>query len=102
MTDEATMVEALKRLGPTLVGVTQTGDMGYEFTAFSPEGVIFPEPGMLLGPHEGSFPPSEWSDLNQDEFKKMFAAFLVDFEATPWEEVELDTIIDFYQEFCER
>ena len=42
------IIKKLKNAAPALIGVSFSEDMGYEFSAIVPSGVIYPEPGMLL------------------------------------------------------
>lgn len=60
-------IQQLKSLAPVITGVTVTDDMGYEFSAVVPDGVIYPIPGMLLSYSGGVWPPDQWKNQTEEE-----------------------------------
>lgn len=90
------MLRKLKQLAPVVTQVTVT-DMGYEFSAIVPDGVIEAIPGMLLNYSGGEWPPDSWDDDKTDEeLQALLKDFLLD-EA--WEVVAWDELTDEQLEF---
>lgn len=88
-------IAKLKSVAPTLVAVTKTEDMGFEFAAVVPDGVIYPEPGMLIDYSNGAWPPDEWDQGNDEQIKILMREFLLNprWAVTAWAEIsgaELD------------
>jgi hypothetical protein len=83
------IIEKLKSHAPIITAVTATQDMGYEFSAIVPSGVIYGEPGMLLTYSEGKWPPVRWMSKTEKEYDELEQKFLLDdiWEVTPWEEL---------------
>lgn len=74
------MIHKLEQAAPIITQVTGTMDMGFEFSAVVPDGVIYAEPGMLLNYSGGQWPPSEWEETGEKEYKKLLTDFLLDEE----------------------
>lgn len=72
------MIQELRRIAPIITEVTGTCDMGCEFSAIVPNGVIYSEPGMLLNYSGGEWPPSDWSDVPINKRKELLHSFLLD------------------------
>ena len=56
------MIDGLKTKAPFILSVTATYDMGFEFSAVVPGGIIFSLPGMLLDYSGGRWPLLEWKE----------------------------------------
>ena len=85
------IISELKNAAPVLTSVSFSDDMGYEFSAIVPDGVIYAEPGMLLNFSEGCWPPDEWEDETTVDKKKKLEEFLLEEEwpITFWENIKL-------------
>jgi hypothetical protein len=83
------MIHKLEQVAPIITQVTGTMDMGFEFSAVVPNGVIYAEPGMLLSYSGGEWPPSQWEDTGDEEYEKLLRDFLFDEEwmVTRWEDL---------------
>lgn len=83
------IINKLKKLAPLITEVTATSDMGYEFSAVVPEGIIYPEPGMLLNYSGGQWPPDQWTDKTNEECEVLLRDFILDVEwtVTAWEDL---------------
>lgn len=90
-------------MSPKLISVTLTEDMGYEFGAIVPRGVIYPEPGMLLNYSNGSWPPDSWGLVSEEQIENRLVEFLLEDEwsITTWEDLsdeELENVADLFSE----
>jgi len=72
------MINKLQQVAPFITEVTATFDMGHEFSAVVPAGVIYAMPGMLLGYSGGEWPPNTWAEKTPEEFQNMLRDFLLD------------------------
>lgn len=83
------MINDLRRLAPVLTHVTGTYDMGYEFSAVVPAGVIYAEPGMLLNFSGGEWPPNQWENKTDEECAKLLKKLLLgdQWRVTVWEDL---------------
>jgi hypothetical protein len=88
------MIQRLKRIAPIVTEVTGTSDMGFEFSAVVPDGVICAEPGMLLNYSGGEWPPNEWEDKTEDERATLLRDFLLvdTWEVTSWDNLSDEEI----------
>jgi hypothetical protein len=93
-------IQQLKRLAPVITGVTVTDDMGYEFSAVVPDGVIYPTPGMLLSYSGGAWPPDQWKNHTEEETTKLLRDFLLskDWDVTSWEDLNTEDIEDWLED----
>ena len=101
--DRQTLITLLSSKTPQIINVTLTEDMGYEFCAIVPTGIIHPEPGMLLNYSNGSWPPNSWDLQSEEEMNKRLEEFLLEEEwsVTPWEDLsdeELEECAEYYSE----
>ena len=82
-------INKLKSLAPVITNVTATSDMGYEFSAVVPNGVIYAETGMLLNYSGGVWPLKQCEGKTDNQCEKQLSDFLLDFSwmVTPWENV---------------
>ena len=89
----------LKSSGPLVIGVTSTYDMGYEFSAVVPHGVIYPVPGMLIDYSGGEWPPHTWEYKDKEELNDLLAEFLLDssWSVTPWNDLSDDEIHHWFE-----
>lgn len=85
------MIHKLKQAAPIITQVTGTMDMGFEFSAVVPDGVIYAEPGMLLNYSGGQWPPSQWEETGEKEYEKLLTDFLLDEE---WMVTSLEDLSD--------
>ena len=94
------IIEKLKQAAPIVTGVTVTGDLGYEFSAVVPDGVIFSEPGMLLSYSRGSWPPDEWEAKPKEEAKELLHHFLLapTWSVTEWSDLSDDDLDQWLEE----
>jgi hypothetical protein len=92
------MLGKLMRAAPRLIQVVETMDMGFEIAAIVHDGVINPEPGMLIGITGGGWPPLSWVGLSEDELQTSLADFLMNTEliVIPWAELSERDIEDWY------
>ena len=93
------LIEKLKNKSPLIIEMTLSQDMGYEFCAIVPNGIIFPEVGMLLNYSGGSWPPDEWEDKTEKEYELLLNEFLLDEEWTvrkwnSWTKDELEQFLE--------
>jgi len=88
------IISKLKSAAPVLMSVSFSDDMGYEFSAIVPTGIIFAEPGMLLEYSGGCWPPDDWEGKTNRYKKKQLEEFLLDDEwsITAWENIELNDL----------
>ncbi|MBF0230735.1 MAG: hypothetical protein HQK63_14300 [Desulfamplus sp.] len=86
------MINKLKSLAPVITNVAMTYDMGYEFSAVVPEGVIYAETGMLLSYSGGDWPPSYWIGKSKSEYEELLRAFLLDvaWKVTSWNNLSVE------------
>ena len=63
------LIEKLKKKAPLIIERTLSHDMGHEFCAIVPDGIIFPEVGMLLNYSGCSWPPDEWEDKTEKDYE---------------------------------
>ncbi|WP_351011820.1 hypothetical protein [Shewanella sp. S1-58-MNA-CIBAN-0166] len=84
------MIQKLQQFAPIITLVTVTDDMGFEFSAVVPDGVIYSESGMLLEYSSGQWPPSEWEDDTDEELTLLRQEFLLDetWQVIPWADLE--------------
>ncbi len=92
------MLESLMKAAPRLMQVVETMDMGFEIAAIVQDGVINPEPGMLIGITGGCWPPPSWVGLSEDEFQTSLAEFLMnpDLMVIPWAELSESEIQEWH------
>ena len=83
------IISKLRRVAPVITDVTATSDMGYEFSAVVPAGVIYGEPGMLLNFSGGEWPPKHWENKTDEEREKLLKELLLDdqWTVTVWEDL---------------
>jgi hypothetical protein len=88
------MIQRLKQIAPMVTQVTGTYDMGFEFSAIVPNGVIYAEPGMLLNYSGGKWPPNGWKDKTDEEFEVLLRGFLLDeiWQVNAWKELSEEEI----------
>lgn len=92
-------IQMLEQAAPVLTQVTFTNDLGYEFSAVVPGGVIYAMPGMLLSYSGGEWPPSLWKPESEEEDDQLWQDFLLDdaWEVTPWEALsdeQIETLLE--------
>jgi hypothetical protein len=85
------IIKSLQSIAPVVTQVTGTSDMGFEFSAIVPNGVIYAEPGMLLNLSGGEWPPDEWQDKSDEEFQMLLRHFLLE---ETWRVHAWDTLSD--------
>jgi hypothetical protein len=97
------MIQNLKKASPVVIQVTFSDDMGYEFSAVVPNGVIYPIPGMLLDYSGGEWPPNLWENKSEKECEKLLRKFLLKktWKVTAWEDLS-DEVIKSLFEFVQR
>jgi hypothetical protein len=83
------MIHRLKQVAPIITQVTGTTDMGFEFSAVVPSGVIYAEPGMLLSYSGGEWPRFQWEGKTDEGYEKLLTEFLLDegWIVKAWEEL---------------
>jgi len=90
----------LTNRSPFIIDLTATFDMGYEFTAIVPSGVIFSVPGMLLEYSNGSWPLNQFKRKNKSERENRLPDFLLDEYWTDWitiwEKIDDDQLAEIY------
>lgn len=93
------IIKNLEKASPVVTQVTFTNDMGYEFSAVVPSGVIYPIPGMLLGYSGGEWPPNLWDCKTEEEYIKSLRSFLLDqtWLVTPWDDLRDDEIEEWLE-----
>jgi hypothetical protein len=94
------MIQELKKLAPIILQVTGTYDMGFEFSAVVPNGVIYAEPGMLLDYSGGEWPPNEWQGKTEEEHESLLRDFLLDetWQVNTWEDLSCEDIAQWLDE----
>lgn len=92
-------IEKLAHNAPCVLDVCYSGDMGYEFTAIVPTGVIYPEAGMLLEYSGGEWPPDAWEGKSEQESEELLKAFLLDesWTVTTWNSMSDDEIEELFE-----
>jgi hypothetical protein len=98
------LIMKLKDVAPAITSVSFSDDMGYEFSAIVPGGVIYAEPGMLLTYSGGLWPPDEWRGDPPLDYERKLIALILDssWSVTPWEKLsheELEQWLADAQEF---
>jgi hypothetical protein len=83
------VIKKLTQLAPVITNLTATSDMGYEFSAVVPDGVIYAEPGMLLSYSGGVWPPDQWKNKSERDYKELLRGFILDegWGVTAWEDL---------------
>ena len=84
------VIEKLKELAPIVTEVTLSFDMGFEFCAVVPSGVIYAIPGMLINHSGGAWPPDQWiEDHSEEHCQALLKELLLDkqWQVTEWEEL---------------
>ena len=71
-------ISELKASAPMVTEITETYDMGFEFSAVVPNGFIYSEPGMLLAFSDGYWPPNDWQGKTDEEVQILLKDFLLD------------------------
>lgn len=96
------MIQNLKKASPVVTQVTFSDDMGYEFSAVVPDGVIYPIPGMLIDYSGGEWPPNLWECAKEEEYTELWRSFLVDetWDVTRWEDLSDEEIEEWFEEVC--
>ncbi len=91
------IITCLSAISPQLMSVTLTEDMGYEFGAIVPSGIIFPEPGMLLNYSNGSWPPDSWAAESEQEIANRLEKFLLEEEwsITAWDDLSDEELEEY-------
>lgn len=94
------MIETLKSIAPVVTQVTVSEDMGFEFSAVVPTGVIYAEPGMLLNYSGGQWPPNEWEGKSEEETHELLERFLLDdiWEVTAWPNLSDEEVATWLEE----
>lgn len=98
------MIRKLKQLAPVVTQAVATSDMGYEFSAIVPDGVIEAMAGMLLDYSGGEWPPNNWGeDKTDEELQTLLKDFLLDetWEVVAWDELS-DEQIEYWLEEVEN
>lgn len=83
------VVNKLMSLAPMVTTASMTMDMDFEIEAIHPDGIIYAMPGMFLGASEGS-------SLPDDEIIELIMEG--HFEITPWDEVDVETLTNFFED----
>ena len=88
------IVSKLKDAAPAITSVSFSEDMGYEFAAIVPDGIIHAEPGMLLTYSGGRWPPDEWSGNPPHEKEQKLNALLLNsrWSVTVWEKLSQEEL----------
>ena len=88
------IVSKLRDAAPAITNVSFSEDMGYEFTAIVPDGVVYAEPGMLLNYSGGLWPPDEWSGDPPLEYERKLDALLLNsrWSVTVWEKLSQEEL----------
>ncbi len=94
------MIQKLKQAAPVVTLVIFTDDMGCEFLAVVPDGVIYSIPGMLLSYSGGEWPPNLWENKTEEEYTELWKIFLLDetWEVTAWEHLSDEEIEKWFKE----
>jgi hypothetical protein len=98
--DREGAIQKLRQMAPVIMSITATSDLGYEFSAIVPEGVISAEPGMLLSYSGGAWPPSEWEHKTVEEYEKLLRSFVFDeaWEVRLWQEMNDEEIEQLFSD----
>lgn len=93
-------IEKLQSMAPVVTQVTATMDMGYEFSAVVPNGVIYAEPGMLLDYSGGEWPPQLWEEEATDKQEELLKEMLLSdtWAVTPWNDLSDDALEQWLNE----
>ena len=95
--DRQQCIKFLQEASPVIYNITYSDDMGYEFTGLTVDGVIFPEPGMLVSTSSGgALPPHLFEDdVSDDEIMK----FLNECDVTPYEDLSKNILNEVIEEY---
>ena len=89
------LITRLKLLAPRVYDL-MLSELGYEFSAISATGVIFPEPGMLLSTsYEGQL-PEELKEGGGELSEEFYSALFSELSVVPFEKLtenELEQIL---------
>ena len=92
------IIQNLKSQAPLIYDVVMTYDMGYEFSAITNEGVIFPMPGMLIDcSTKGHMPKWFSGTIKKTDFKKA-EKFFNNLNVTPYEELSIEDLKNILSE----
>ena len=90
MSQKNEVITELIKLAPLVFEVTLSADMGYEISAITHKGAIFPVPGML----------ADYSELQLSEMLsgRELGPFLDSLEATPYCDLSLEELLVLKEE----
>ncbi len=94
------IIMTLKNASPALTSVAFSDDMGFEFSAIVPGGVIYAEPGMLLSYCGGRWPPDAWQGGTALDHAQRIEEFLLEkaWKVTAWEKLSLVELKQWLEE----
>ena len=97
------LIKKLQGIAPLITSVTATSDMGFEFSAIVPQGVIYPEPGMLINYSGGTWPLDDEVDLSKEKEDPVVREFLLDetWNIIPWADLS-DSDLQEWLETAQR
>jgi hypothetical protein len=95
---KAELIQKLKLMAPMILERTVC-DMGHEFSAIVPNGIIYPQVGMLLNYSGGMWPPDEWEDKTEKEYELLLNEFLLNEEwpVEEWGRLNKEELEDFLE-----
>lgn len=89
--DRDLMIAFLISISPQILSVIFSDDMGFEFKALKNDGIIYPEPGMLINSTGG-----EWIDENKEQLKKFLDSNF--FTVVKWSDITTEEIFEIFSE----
>ena len=90
------LITKLKSHAPLIYNSTATMDMGCEFSAITEKGVIYQNPGMLLGSETNGHLP-DW-DYHDEKNNDKTIEFLETLDIVPFENLSLDELEYFLED----
>lgn len=88
------LIQKLRDISPVITQVTETSDMGIEFLGIVSNGIIYPEPGMMINYSDGHWP----FDRNDQKFDPASVQkFLSNdcWNVIPWEDLTDEEIKEY-------
>lgn len=98
--DKENIIRKIKEYVPLIYDVVMTEDMGYEFSAISADGIVYPNIGMLLSTKTKGQMPDWWGSNEhiENEYKKKTEEFLGGLDIIPYKDLSTENLMNILDE----